>query len=127
MNTRIREYLFLTVLLGTWTSAGCTPALPPPTDAKDARAALETALDSWKRGDSPQKLNERTPPIQFADLNWEKGERLLKYDVAVEEPSGLGMRITVKLSLEGKDGKRRDATTVYTAETRPKIIIVPEF
>jgi hypothetical protein len=127
MSTRFHDFLWATFLLGTLACAGCTPSLPPMTDPKDARAALETALDTWKRGESPQTLKERTPPIQFADLNWDKGARLLKYEIATEEQRGLGMRITVKLSLEGKDGKRRDATTVYTAETQPKIIIVPEF
>jgi hypothetical protein len=127
MSTRFQKFLWLTVLLGAWTCAGCTPSLPPTTDPKEARAALETALDTWKRGESPQTLKDRTPPIQFADLNWDKGARLLAYEVADEQPRGLGMRITVKLSLESKDGKRRDATTIYTAETRPRIIIVPEF
>jgi hypothetical protein len=115
------------LLLGVLACAGCTPSLPPPTDPKEARAALTTALDTWQRGDAPQTLQERTPPIQFSDLHWDKGARLLKYEIASEERRGLAMRVTVKLSLESKDGNQREATTVYTAETQPRIVIVPEF
>jgi hypothetical protein len=108
-------------------AAGCGPRLPPPSDPKEARAALETALDTWKRGDAPDTLKQRTPPIQFADLDWDKGARLLKYEIASEERRGVGMRVTVKMSLEAKGGQRRETTTVYTAETQPRIVIVPEF
>ncbi len=127
MNTLIRRCLCPTVLLLALTFTGCTSRLPPPTDPAEARAALQTALDTWKRGEALETLTERTPPIQFADLQWESGARLLKYEIAAAEQRGLGMRITVKMSLEAKGGQRRDTTTVYTAETQPRIVIVPEF
>ncbi len=107
--------------------AGCTSRLPPPTDPDEARSALQAALDTWKRGEAPDTLKERRPPIQFTDLQWEKGAKLVDYAIAAAEPRGLAMRITVKLSLEAKGGQRREATTVYTAETQPRIVIVPEF
>jgi hypothetical protein len=127
MNTCAGKIIRFGMLLGVMACAGCASRLPPATDPEEARAGLETALTAWQRGEDPQSLLERTPPIQFADLHWEKGARLLKYEIATEEARGLAMRITVKLSLEGKDGQRRDATTVYTAETQPRIVIVPEF
>ena len=127
MNTPIGKYIFSAVVLLAVTFTGCTSRLPPPTDPAEARAALQAALDTWKRGEALATLQERTPPIQFADLQWESGARLLKYEIAAAEQRGLGMRITVKMSLEAKGGQRRDTTTVYTAETQPRIVIVPEF
>jgi hypothetical protein len=127
MRYRIQKKWRLAAFLWALTCAGCASRLPPPTDPDEARTALQEALDSWKRGEAPALLKERTPPIQFADLQREKGAKLLKYEIATAEQRGLAMRITVKMSLEAKGGQRRETTTVYTAETQPRIVIVPEF
>jgi hypothetical protein len=127
MNHPFRISLWMTACLWALAAIGCSPRLPPATDPDEARAALATALDTWKRGEAPETLQQREPPIQFADLHWEKGARLLKYEIANAEQRGLAMRVTVKLSLQHKDGQKREATTVYTAETQPRIVIVPEF
>src|SRR5437588_2874806 len=100
MHNPFRISLGIAACLWALASIGCSPRLPPPTDPAEARAALETALDTWKRGDAPETLQKREPPIQFADLHWEKGARLLKYEIANAEQRGLGMRVTVKLSLQ---------------------------
>jgi hypothetical protein len=127
MSTHIVKAASLGILLGALACAGCASSLPPAADAQQARTAMETALDAWQRGDTRESLSGRTPPIQFSDLHWAKCYRLVKYEITKEEPRGLSQRLTVKLALEGKDGQRRDATTVYLADTQPRVVIVPEF
>jgi hypothetical protein len=126
MKMCIVKVVRLGMLVGVLASVGCTSSLPPAADAQQARSALETALDTWQRGEAWESMTARTPPIQFKDLHWAKGYRLVKYEIANEENRGLSRRLTVKLSLESKEGQRREATTVYLADTQPRIVIVPE-
>jgi hypothetical protein len=126
MNLCIVKVAGLGLLTGVLACVGCKSSLPPVADAQQARAAMETALDTWQRGEARETLSTRTPPILFTDLHWAKGYRLVKYEIAKEEPRGQSRRLTVKLSLESKEGQRREATTVYLADTQPSIVIVPE-
>jgi len=127
MYNRLNQSVWIAALLLAMTCVGCTASPPPPADPKEARGAVETALEAWKRGETMQSLTERKPPIQFTDLNWEKGFTLEKYEITSAEPRGVSMRITVKLAMKTKEGQKRDAPAVYIADTAPRIVIVTEF
>ena len=45
---------------------GCGGA-PEASDPVPARSILETALESWKRGDAPKALRDASPPVIRSD------------------------------------------------------------
>ena len=117
---------YLGMMLLPLAVAGCGGGLPPPADAKVARAALTAALDAWQEGQPPEKLRERTPPVDFKDVGWDQGAKLKKYEVTKEEVSGLSARFTVKLTLAEKSGAARTRVTVYSADAGPTVVIRPD-
>jgi hypothetical protein len=108
-------------------TAGCGRGLPPKTDLAEARTALTAALDVWKEGRPVESLRERTPPIDFRDVNWEQGARLQKYEVEKEEPFGVSAKFKVKLHLADKSGTARQRAIVYTVDKGQAVVIRPEF
>jgi hypothetical protein len=108
-------------------AAGCGQRVPPDADPEVARTSLQTALDAWKGGDRPEALHGRSPPIYLNDPQWHAGSRLLDYqiDPGSEVRRGRGVRFSVVLSLEGKQGKKAQRKVVYQIDTSPSIVIVP--
>ena len=106
--------------------AGCGRAVPPPMEVKEARAALTAALDAWKEGRAPEALRGHTPPVDFRDVHWERGDRLARYEVEKEETSGLSARFTVRLFLAGGAGPN-PRRVVYNADAGERIVIRPDF
>ena len=107
--------------------AGCGNRLPPETDKDQARQALTAALDAWKEGRPVESLRERTPPVDFRDINWESGSRLTRYEVKEEARSGLSVRFVVQLHLQQKDGTSRERAATYTVDAGQAVVIRPEF
>lgn len=107
--------------------AGCAGStVPPPVDPADARQQLTVALDAWKAGEPVDALARRDPPVVFVEPLWEKGTRLLDYEVTRVELSGRQGRGTAKLSLQDKDGKAYQRKIAYVIDTTPKVVIVRE-
>lgn len=106
---------------------GCGRSLPPATDPDKARAALETALEAWSQGRTPESLGDNDPAIDFRDVSWEKGARLKDFAVEKSEKSGLSARFTVRLDLTEPGGRQRTRRVVYSADAGPAIVIRPEF
>jgi hypothetical protein len=66
-----------------------------------ARAALETALESWRRGEPHGPVAGTTPVVHFVDSHHKPGQRLKGFEVQTLAP-GEGPRVfTVRLRLEG--------------------------
>lgn len=117
---------YLGVLLLLLAVAGCGGGLPPPADVKEARAALTAALDAWQEGQPPEKLRERSPPVDFKDVGWDQGAKLKKYEVTKEEASGLSAKFTVKLTVAEKSGASRARVTVYSVDAGRTFVIRPD-
>lgn len=101
-------------------------SLPPEADPDQARAALETALATWQKGDSTQALAKGGSPIYFNDPKC-RGMKLLSYKI--EEGNafhGQSVRIVSFLSLKSKDGNTKEKKFAYLVDTSPAIVIVPE-
>jgi hypothetical protein len=83
-------------------AAGCGPSrnehyVP---SAAAAREALVAALDSWRAGRPPGRIEDRTPPVEVVDSKWKGGEKLAAYEITAEETNADGHRsFTVKLTL----------------------------
>src|SRR4051812_34080271 len=92
---------FLLLLL---ISAGCGTSLPPTADSAKARAALQTALDAWKKGESAQSLQTRSPPIHVNDFAWDNKDRLARYEILSEQSGGQNWKAKVLLTIQYANG-----------------------
>ena len=108
-------------------TGGCAKSLPPQADPVQSRAALTAALDAWKEGRPPESLRDREPRVDFRDPHWDKGSRLVRYEVKAEERSGASARFTVALVLRQPDGATRERLVNYNADAGPAVVIRPDF
>ncbi len=108
--------------------AGCTQTPELPTDLRydsgEARAALVTALEAWKKGEA-RALARRSPPIRLDDDDWKAGLKLADYEI--EEPDReieLHQDVEVILSLRDARGNviRREAR--YQVATKPGLAVL---
>lgn len=109
-------------------AAGCggdPSPLPMATTPDAARAALTTALDGWKAGETREGLAARTPPVRLADADFARGAKLVDYKVEGDgKVVGTGMSYLVTLTVQTKDSAAtrkvayRVVTTPHTAVTR---------
>jgi hypothetical protein len=51
-----------------------------PVDPGRAREALKSALESWKKGETPDALKSASPPIVVQDFDWMAGHSLVNYE-----------------------------------------------
>ena len=108
--------------------AGCGGSLHAPAEADKGEDALRTALESWKKGNTPQTLQKAQPPIYLNDPEWIAGHRLLGFEIVEPlTPMGRQLRCTVKLSLQSaKSGAKYEKRIGYQVETNPAFVIARE-
>lgn len=111
--------------------AGCNRASTEkyvPASAS-ARAALETALNAWQKGEKPGQVAAGPPAVQAVDSKWQAGQKLASFEVLQEEP-GEGPRwFTVKLKMQSPPGEQtvkyvvfgNDPLWVYREEDHKKL------
>lgn len=116
--------LLLFLLLVT---AGCGTRLPPAADSAKARAALQSALDSWQKGESAESLQTRSPAIHVNDFSWDNKDRLAKYEVLSEQSSGQSWKAKVLLTIQYANGAQMQREANYTVDTSPSLVVVREF
>ena len=86
--------------------------------------ALQTALEAWKSGKSPQDLTNARPSIIMNEDDWRVGKRLLNFDREKGSVSGRQVRCRVRIKLQDKNDKAVDRDAVYIIDTVPHIVIV---
>jgi hypothetical protein len=116
------------ICLASLGSVGCGGnSLPPPADAEQARAALRSALDAWKKGDKPDALNKLSPAVYVSDMDWRDGYGLQSFEVgAKDEQSGLSRRYIARLDLKHPRGGQMQKYVTYMIDTQSVISIVRE-
>ncbi len=114
---------FLLVLVFT---IGCGSSLPPAADSAQARAALQSALDAWQKGDSLESLQGRSPPIHVNDFGWDRKDRLVKYEILSEQASGQGWKARVLLTIQYPNGSQMQHEANYTVDTDPSLVVIRE-
>ncbi len=67
-----------TMILSALMVQGCGKSSPQQTMDK-AEKVVEAFLDSWSRGESPDKFADPGQPIQGHDPDWKAGYRLLSF------------------------------------------------
>jgi hypothetical protein len=91
-----------------------------------ADAVLDQVLNSWVRGESPDKFADPNQPIQADDPDWKAGYRLLSFLNFETNPGDKGpehFRCRVTLSLQNRQGKQLQKEVVYDVQLGDKIII----
>jgi len=116
--------LALFVALAPCLLVGCSRSLDPAADPAEADKALQTALEAWKSGKSPEDLAKARPPIIMNEDDWRMGKRLLDFEMEKGSVSGRQVRCRVRIKLQNKDDKTVDRDAVYIIDTIPQIVIV---
>jgi hypothetical protein len=91
-----------------------------------AEAALDQVLDSWARGESPEKFADPNQPLQADDPDWKAGTRLLSFLNSETIPDDKGpnhFRFRVALSLQDRQGKKLQKEVFYDVEIGDKTTI----
>lgn len=93
-------------------------------DLDRARQALTTSLDSWKKGQMPEKLRALPEPILFAEEGPKNGLKLLDYEIlGTEHTDAEVMRFTVKLTVQDRRGKREERQATYAVALKSPIAV----
>lgn len=95
------------LLLATIGSAGCgkrSDAEYVPDEAV-ARGALSAALDVWKVGGSPDKIETEGRAVQAQDPNWRAGRQLAGYEI-LGPAAGTDPHRSFKVQLDLPEGRQ---------------------
>ena len=104
--------------MGTYTRG--RPRRADPVDAGRAREVLQAALESWKRGEPPEALRKRSPPITVQDMDWEAGSRLVDFRVVgAGQSEDANLRCPVRLTLRDPQGRATEKSVTYLVGTSP--------
>lgn len=118
MLCELRRFYCLSLGLMTLILSGCgggggSVASYQPTGTT-AKAALTTALDTWKSGrEKPGTIESSKPAVQVQDQVWDAGRKLKEFQIGDETPSTDGpTRFKVKLTFNGGDPATEEAEYV---------------
>ncbi|MDR3620606.1 MAG: hypothetical protein P4L85_14740 [Paludisphaera borealis] len=105
-------------------SGGCG-STATTADLADGRKALQTALDAWKGGQTPDALAKSTPSIHVADGDWKSGLLLQSYKADDEgKLVGTDLNYAVVLELKNDKGKVTSKKAVYAVSTHPQLLVL---
>lgn len=116
--------LLLIALLAASDLPGCQPtARDLSLDLPAARLACESALLAWQDGRIPADLK---PDIIVSDYQWSAGQKLTAYEFLPDEEfnDGTNLHIHVRLSLEGKAGRKSTTNAQYVVGTDPVVTVI---
>ncbi len=107
--------------------SGCGGPAPRPADRDAALAALRTALEAWQKGDPPDSLRQRQPPIVMVDPAWGQGTKLARFAIETDlaQPSGYDLGCPVRLWLG--DGRKEPRRVKFTVATSPQLVVTRDF
>jgi hypothetical protein len=114
------------LLVSTLTLQGCAKDASKKRMNK-ADAAVDQVLDSWARGESPDKFADPTQPLQADDPDWKAGIRLLSFLNSETSQGDKGpnhFRCRVALTIQDRQGKQLQKEVVYDVQIGDKIVIV---
>jgi hypothetical protein len=106
-------------------SAGCTRKIDnAPVAADKARDALQTALESWKKGEKIDTLQSARPPIYVIDTEWQSGVMLKDFKLVSDgEAKDAMLFCPVKLTIRDIDGREVQREVTYMISTAPNVTV----
>lgn len=105
---------------------GCEKKVSPQQPADKAEAIVEKFLDSWTRGESPDKFADPAQPVQGIDPDWKAGHRLLSFlsvEAKQSQETPNQVRCRVALSTQDPKGKKVNKEVVYEVQVGEKYVI----
>ena len=101
--------------------AGCDTTAPVRNEELARELdVLKEGLDAWKNGSTPAALESGAKPLQFSDVDWKAGAKLLEYRVLKAGGEDDGETVcTVSLKLEVR-GKAVERSVSYRVTVTPK-------
>jgi hypothetical protein len=106
---------------------GCGARTYPDANPTEATDILRMALDAWKKGETPESLHQRQPPIYFNEPEHKAGTKLIDYKMEGSPGMyGRQVRCMVSLTLESKGGKKTEKDIPYLVDTTPNNVIARE-
>ena len=104
--------------------SGCSDKVGAPVNVHAALTALESVMESWKEGKTPEDLLNESPEIVVQEPEWNDGAKLLDYQIVSDDaPAGPNLITTVKLKLSKVDGTVTEKTATYVVGTSPKLTV----
>ncbi len=115
----VRSYVVFAVLL-----AGCGGSNPHPVKVNLAKSTLESVMESWKNGETPELVRAKKPSVIVQDMDWTSGTKLIDYEILDDEkPVDANLIARVKLKLSGAGGKEIEKTATYVVGTSPALTV----
>jgi hypothetical protein len=85
--------------------------------------SVVAGLETWKNDQRVDTLRSRSPPIEFHDDDWQRGVRLINYELTKTYRDTDGApRCAVTLSIQSR-GKPKTIKVTYQANTSSTIVI----
>ncbi len=104
--------------------SGCGGGNPHPVKPDVARQTLTQVMESWKKGEKPESLEQAAKKIVVQDMDWMSGSALVGYEVLGDDkPVGANLVAKVKLQLRDKDGQQSEKTVTYLVGTSPVLTV----
>lgn len=103
----VRQAAAVMLFIGAIGAAGCRARSDKEyvPDETVARGALAAALDAWKAGGSPDKIEAAGRAVQAQDPNWQAGRQLAGYDI-VGPATGAEPHRSFKVQLDLPEGRQ---------------------
>jgi hypothetical protein len=117
-------FLFVVCVAGT---IGCSSGPRPPNtpvNAAKAREVLQTALESWKRGEKIDALQSASPAIYVIDSQWQAGAVLKDYRIVDDgkEMDAL-LHCPVVLTIRDQAGNVKEQQVTFYISTAPNLTV----
>ena len=125
---RIRMTSFLCILggLAATVGLGCSKGINnAPVDAALARETLQKALESWKKGEKVDALQQAALPIYVIDMEWQGGAILKEYEILGNgDEKDAHLVCKVKLTVRGPgSAKEVKKEQTYVISTAPNLTV----
>lgn len=120
---RVDRGVIVTTLVTTLFLAGCGERRYR-VEIPAAKDALQSALDAWKKGESPEDLKKRQPPVVVQDPDWTGGAKLTDFRVLNDgKEDGPNFYCSVELVLKNQNEKEERASVRYIVTTNPNVTV----
>ncbi len=102
--------------------AGCGENSYSAEEIQRAKDALESALETWKKGEKATALQAKS--IEFSDPEWRSGSKLTDFKIdRVEGVKGENLRGWTHVSLVTRQGKKLERDFCFEIRLKDKIVI----
>lgn len=98
----------------------------PAAKVDEAKGHVKTALEKWQAGGKPDELKSQSPPVEFNEVMWNAGEKLVSFEMGTAKyaESDRAVRCEVKLTLQKGKAKARTENVFYDVTLGPPVKIL---